>query len=398
MFDKLIQILLISIIVHYVVFKKQETAKNFDLKLTNTTTLNETGNLFHANGTLVEAGWSFRNAKEVNIKDAPGALLGIKPLNFLRYKKYEYYSISTENEIISAYVIDAGLQSLLFFKYYNLHEKQGKVFANSYWTLPGSKKEHVRIPDTPKFDPEFKVEYKNEDWSFTTTDAENGDRTLLVKTALGDLKLNIKSSDFAERDAMIDVLPMQDGNQTWFYNQKWYNFQASAKLRLEGESETRDLGDQIRVVYDVARGMWNFHNDFVWVSGTLKTETKDYGFTLQRGLSTAASRKSQPDYFFRGKEGTQLHPVLFSFDKLNWNNSMNFKTQDEELLKEEAPGTCNIVFAPVGSQHEEADLKVIRNSIRHVYGYFSGWVVDKNGVKHDVEGATGIFEDFYAKF
>ena len=396
MFANIIKILLIGIIGHFILFHKQTTPKDLTLPLSDTHELTQT-NLFHENSTLTESGWSFRQGKQINVKHAPGAILGIKSLNRFRYKKYDYYAILAGSEIIQAYVHDFGFQHSIFLKYYNLKQKDGQVTTANYLTIVGGNQGALSIPDTPVFGTDYKARFDFKGHKFSSKDSESGDRKVTVDTPIGQLILNI-NTPAKDQDSIIEIIPIQEGNQTWLYTHKYVNLQGSAKIQLKTEGgKTRNIGDKITIIQESGRGMFGYHFDSLSVTGGLRTDDKNFGFSLRSGISASPTKKTQFDYFVNGKEGTQLLPVEFKFDKLNWNNSMRFRTGNETLLKAEGPGTCNIVFAPVGNQFETNDFKIAYFGLGHVYGYFSGWIVDKYGVKHDIEGAIGLFESFYGK-
>jgi hypothetical protein len=119
-----------------------------------------------------------------------------------------------------------------------------------------------------------------------------------------------------------------------------------------------------------------------------------YGLVLQE---RAQENTSLGDYFFLNNQGTVLHPVLFKYDPLNWNNSMRFSTYDKQLKLESAPGTLDFTFAPLGSIRADLDLKILQKDTSFVFGVLEGYVVDKNGVKHEISDFQAVFESTYFK-
>lgn len=396
MLDKVIPIFLLAVILHYILIHRPVTPKDLTLTLDKTQQLNTTGPILNENGTLAEVGWSFRHSKQMNIENAAGPLLGIKALNWLRWKKYDYYAIIGAEEAIQVYIFDAGFQACVFFKHFDFAQKQGRKTATAGLTF-GSGAIDFSFPDTHTVNEGYTATLKNDGHEFISLD-KGGKRDITFSSPLADYQLQFDLTDM-DRDVSYDVIPLSSENKTWFYTEKIYNLPFSAKVKFSGDASFRDVDtENMSAVIDIGRGFFNYHNDFLWFSGGMVNEGNRYAWTLQQGFSQSSSRKSQPDYFFFNNVGTQLHPVSFKVDTLNWNNPIKVFTADDELRESKAPGTLELVMQTMGSMRENSDLKVVQTDITHVYGFVSGWIVDKDGVEHKIEGGNNIFESFYAKF
>jgi len=346
-----------------------------------------------SDGKIREAGWDFRNTKEMNIEKANGPILGIAWFNTFRWKQYDYYAYSCDKFVAQVYLVDTGFSNYVFLKYFDFETKEGQRTFDKSWYIFNSQSKAL-MPATHNTNSSYKADYTHGDIHFESIDSTGNGRKIRFDGNGISLELEFEINKF-DGDKMIDVLTMNTDNTTWFYNEKYYNIPSSISLKLPNKEVVHSGGIS---VIDIGRGFFNYHNDMLWVSGGLSSKTSKVSFTFQQGFSTSESRRSQPNYFFVGEEGTQLHPVKFRVDLGNFNNDMSFETADRALLESGAPGTCQVQFIPQGDLTEEDNMYVMFLRITHVYGHFSGYCVDKNGARHDLAGSTGTFEQFYAQW
>lgn len=394
MIQKAILIGILAFVAHSVFFHTQETQKNFDLTLEDCNELKKTGPIMNPNGTLVEIGHGINTPKTMNLEVAKGPIIGISALAKLRWKQFDYYGYSTSDFVVQVILSDAGIATSVQVKYFDLKTFEGFQTEEKIFNFFGSHKD-ILHPKTHSFGPEssYAASFKTKGTSLTIKDSSSG-RKIIFNTKDIEVELAVFSGKWTG-EASFDVIPFNEDKTTWMYNEKYFNIASKATITFKGKTISSDQGN---ITIDIGRGYFNYHNDWTWTTGALNNNGKQLSFSIQDGVSSAKDKKSHGDFFYNGDKVTILHPVHFKVDKRNFNNSMTFETKNPKLRDEKAPGTCRIVFVGVGTNAVCENFYVIKVDITYVYGFYTGWIVDKDGVEHDIDGATGTTEIFYGKW
>lgn len=145
------------------------------------------------------------------------------------------------------------------------------------------------------------------------------------------------------------------------------------------------------------RSVSSLRSDYRKLKALVQSNGSSYSLVLQERSQASGDNGSPGQFFFVNGVGTALHPVKFKYDPLNWNNSMRFSTFNHKLKADYAPGTLDLVFAPLGNANINFDLKIVSKDSSFVFGVLQGYIVDSAGLKHELSDFKAVFESAYSK-
>jgi len=84
-----------------------------------------------------------------------------------------------------------------------------------------------------------------------------------------------------------------------------------------------------------------------------------------------------------------MPPVQFEFSRLHQEASWRITSQDKRI---------DLIFKPKNQRSEKKNFWLLKSNFRQFVGYFSGYLIDDNGIKHELDEVMGLTEDHYAKW
>ncbi len=84
-----------------------------------------------------------------------------------------------------------------------------------------------------------------------------------------------------------------------------------------------------------------------------------------------------------------MPPVQFEFSRMHQEASWRITSQDKRI---------DLIFKPKNQRSEKKNFWFLKSNFRQFVGYFSGYLIDDNGIKHELDEVMGLTEDHYAKW
>ncbi|MDF4305961.1 DUF2804 domain-containing protein, partial [Vibrio parahaemolyticus] len=149
--------------------------------------------------------------------------------------------------------------------------------------------------------------------------------------------------------------------------------------------EEQDLS-QVAAGYDFSAGYMRRETSWRWASVNHKDGDKSLGLNLAAGVNETGFCEN---VLWVDGERHLLNPVQFQFSRQNPRTDWRITSQD---------GCVDLVFEPINQRSEKKNFWFLKSNFRQYIGHFSGFVVDGNGSKHELDGVVGLTEDHYAKW
>ncbi|TOK44438.1 hypothetical protein CGI20_00955 [Vibrio parahaemolyticus] len=179
------------------------------------------------------------------------------------------------------------------------------------------------------------------------------------------------------------MLSTPTGYSGWTYTQKHNALTVTGNLFILGEEQ--DLS-QVAAGYDFSAGYMRRETSWRWVSINHKDGDKSLGLNLAAGVNETGFCEN---VLWVDGERHLLNPVQFQFSRQNPRTDWRITSED---------GCVDLVFEPINQRSEKKNFWFLKSNFRQYIGHFSGFVVDGNGSKHELDGVVGLTEDHYAKW
>lgn len=297
-----------------------------------------------------------------------------------RRKRWDYWSIQAGDLIVSGVIanIDYLSTSDIWWREMSTGRHGGKdiiTIAGKGFDLP------ARFGSRP-----VRVEAKNYTCELSDDDAHNmhihvewveksGDHGVLdavITMPLGQESLNV-------------VIPWSDS--VFQYTSKHQARPVTGTMKVGDTSWT--FADEAWGILDIGRGRWPFATTWNWGGGS--------------GLSRAGSRIGIQ---IGGKwtEGTGFteNGVFVDGTLSKIGRELTWTYEWDEPMKPwrvvDPGGQIDIVMTPTFDKHTKLNLVVLKRETHQVFGTWTGFVVDDDGRRHDIEAIQGFAEECRARW
>ncbi|MGR5237986.1 DUF2804 domain-containing protein [Vibrio alfacsensis] len=169
----------------------------------------------------------------------------------------------------------------------------------------------------------------------------------------------------------------------WTYTQKHNALSVNGNLFVNGEEQ--DL-TQVTAGYDFSAGYMRRETSWRWASINHCSESKKFGLNLAAGVNETGFCEN---VIWVDDERHLMPPVQFQFSRINQDEEWRITSQDQRV---------NLVFSPLNQRSEKKNFWFLKSNFRQFVGYFSGYLIDGNGTKHELNEVMGLTEDHYAKW
>ena len=176
------------------------------------------------------------------------------------------------------------------------------------------------------------------------------------------------------------------GYNGWVFTQKAAGLAAEGSIRWGGNEYTLTQ-DTTRSSIDWSCGFMRRETSWNWAcfSGLL-SDGRSVGLNLAAGVNETGVTENC--LWVDGKL-TKLNMAIFEFDRYKPEAPWHVKTTD---------GLLELTFQPFGKREEKINAIVIASNFKQMFGYFSGWMIDGDGSKIELDNVPGFMEDHYAKW
>ncbi|AUW06490.1 DUF2804 domain-containing protein [Vibrio campbellii] len=284
------------------------------------------------------------------------------------YKQFQFVSIVTDKYIIGVAIADirylaSGFCYVFDTETHELVEQQWlKPFNMGYQTQPSSWNSQAYLAsDTIQFN------------------IENGLWHIQLSTDLiqADLRLT------PEPGSLPLMLCTPTAYSGWTYTQKHNALAIQGQMSVRGQPQ--ELANAV-AGYDFSAGYMRRETSWRWASINHRREDKSIGLNLAAGVNETGNCEN---VIWIDGERHLMPPVHFEFSRMHQEASWRITSQDKRI---------DLIFKPKNQRSEKKNFWFLKSNFRQFVGYFSGYLIDDNGIKHELDEVMGLTEDHYAKW
>lgn len=284
------------------------------------------------------------------------------------YKQFQFVSIVTEKYIIGVAIADIGYLASGFCYVFDtetheLVEQQWlKPLNIGYQTQPSSWNSQAYLANDAI---QFKI--------------ENGLWRIQLSTELIQADLRLKP----ESESLPLMLCTPTAYSGWTYTQKHNALTIHGQMSVK--EQPQDLTNAVSG-YDFSAGYMRRETSWRWASINHRSEDKRIGLNLAAGVNETGYCEN---VIWIDGERHLMPPVQFDFSRMHQEATWRITSQDKRI---------DLIFKPKNQRSEKKNFWFLKSNFRQFVGYFSGYLIDNNGIKHELDEVTGLTEDHYAKW
>ena len=284
------------------------------------------------------------------------------------YKQFQFVSIVTEKYIIGVAIADirylaSGFCYVFDTETHELVEQQWlKPLNMGYQTQPSSWNSQAYLANDAI---QFKIEH--------------GLWHIQLSTDLIQADLRLKP----ESESLPLMLCTPTAYSGWTYTQKHNALAIQGQMSVKGQPQ--DLSNAV-AGYDFSAGYMRRETSWRWASINHRREDKSIGLNLAAGVNETGNCEN---VIWIDGERHLMPPVHFEFSRMHQEASWRITSQDKRI---------DLIFKPKNQRSEKKNFWFLKSNFRQFVGYFSGYLIDENGIKHELDEVMGLTEDHYAKW
>lgn len=336
------------------------------------------GPLLSADGSLNQIGWARQPMLDCNLEQA--RFYGLRPLQFLRVKRWDYYAIFTPRRFFSATIADLGYAGNIFvytvdFKTGEVHEEglviplgrgiqlsRNSTAGDAFFEGQGVRLKFITLADGRR------VEI---DWP-----AFHSGRGLS-----GEIHFECPP----EHESMTIVIPIE--NRRFYYNRKINCMPASGQIRYGAES-TLLTPDTCLGSLDWGRGVWAYRSFWNWASASgFLPDGRTIGLNLGAGFGDLSA--ATENAFILDGCLHKLETVPFEYNPADFMQSWRFC---------DSGGRLELEFIPSAHRMAQTNLGLIFSEVHQMFGRYSGTAITDQGERIEIRDLVGFAEEHQARW
>ncbi len=342
------------------------------------TELMKTGKLLTAGGALAQVGWARQPLLDCNLEDAH--FYALKPLQFMRVKRWDYYAVFTPTRFFSATIADLGYAGNIFvytidFETQEMHEEGLVIPLGKGITLPRN---------STAGDAHFSNGQVTLDFML------DGDQRRLAVDWPGfhdgrGISAELVLTCPPEHQSMNIVIPI--GERRFYYNRKINCLPATGQITYGGQQETLNPATCLGAL-DWGRGVWEYSSAWKWASAS--------GFLPDGGTIGLNMGYGFGDNSAASENAVILNGVVHKFDQVV------FQYDTDDYMKpwqfKDNQGRLSLTLTPFKERIAQTNLGIIFSEVHQMFGHYAGYVIDDQGDKIMIDGLVGFAEDHVARW
>lgn len=342
------------------------------------TELTNASPLLDPSGNLTQIGWARHPILDCNLEDA--RFYPIRPLQFLRIKRWDYYAVFTPQRFFSATIADLGYAGNIFV--YTVDFDTGEYHEEGL-VLPLGK--GVQLPRNSTAG-DSKFQGKDAQLSFTVSPELRHLSISWPKFHDGrGIEAEIALQCPSDHESMNIVIPI--GEKRFYYNRKINCLPAEGSLRY-GDNHEQLRPDNTLGSLDWGRGVWEYSSFWNWASASgYMMDGRTLGLNLGCGFgdTTAATENCLILEGFVHK----LDQVDFAYDPDDYMKPWKFNDSKNRLV---------LTFTPFTERTARTNLGIIDSEVHQLFGRYSGHAITDDGETLHIEDLIGFAEDHHARW
>ncbi|MEA3349275.1 MAG: DUF2804 domain-containing protein [Chloroflexota bacterium] len=342
--------------------------------------LTQTGTLLTRTGELAQVGWARHQTLDCNLEDVAFYPRLLRPLQFTRVKRWDYYAIFTPGRFFSATIADLGYAGNIFvytldFENKALHEEGLVIPLGRGITLPRNSTEGESHFEGQGVKLHFNTTFESRSISIDWPGFYNG-RGISAQI---DLRCP------PEHESMTIVIPIP--KKRFYYNRKINCMPAQGWIQYGDLREELDPESSIGQL-DWGRGVWEYSSFWNWASASgFLPDGRTVGLNMGCGFGDL-SAATENALILDGRIH-KLDQITFDYDPKDFIKPWNFSDNQDRL---------NLIFTPFEDRTARTNLLIIDSEVHQLFGHYSGQVVSDDGEEIQLEGLIGFAEEHHARW
>ncbi len=342
------------------------------------TEITQEGLLLGPDGRLVHRGWARQPLLDCNLEAA--RFYTLRPLQFMRIKRWDYYAVFTPHRFFSATIADLGYAGNIFV--YTLDFASGELHEEGLVTplakgvqLPRGSQEGISCYSGKGISLRF--------------EARPGERRVLVDwPAFHDgrgIHADLRLSCPPAHESMTIVIPI--GEKRFYYNRKINCMPAMGSLYY-GEVQEELLPTECLASLDWGRGVWEYRSFWNWASASgFLPDGRTIGLNLGCGFGDLSA--ATENCLVLGGRIHKLDQVRFDYDPADYYRPWRFSDNQGRLMLE---------FIPFKERLARTNLGIIFSEVHQMFGRYSGFALADDGERIELNGLIGFAEEHRARW
>ncbi len=318
----------------------------------------------------------------VNPLDAVRPLGYKAPRALVRYrlKEWQAFQLGNRRWFMLVVLYDARFSGLAQFIAYDRQEQKRYMFSRML--PPGS----IRVPSSI--------------WDGRQSYSRAGNSIEIIsRLELGRFYINIRlkggqrlppieaAFETLHEDGMVEpiVVSIPFGSNRGMYSHKCL-MPMQGHMSIGGSGTQFERNESFGIIDD-HKGFYPYVMRYDWLTAAGYTQSGQLmGFNLTANQSIDPCRYNENCLWIDGRMHL-LPPVKFSRQA----------GDDDRWLVRDRYGMVDLSFQPVSMQNIDTNVLLIRVRYRGPFGYCSGFIKDRYGVRHEFDGFFGMGEDKYVR-
>lgn len=338
----------------------------------------EPGKLLNPDGSLAQVGWSRQPLLDCNLENA--RFYRIKPLQFLRIKRWDYYAVFTPRLFFSATIAHLGYAGNIFVYVVDFEQK---AYHEEGLVIPMGR--GIELP-------------RNSDDGVARY--EGKDVRLFFHTSAGKHRLEVSWKQFEkgrgiEAEVVLNRLPKHEsmnivipfGKGRFYFNRKINCMPAEGFVKYGERTENLLPNDSVGSL-DWGRGIWEYRSFWNWASASgFLPDRRTIGLNLGRGFGDT-SRATENAIILDGRIH-KLGEVTIDYTADDYMRPWRFT---------DVEGRLNLTFTPFLERVARTNLGIIFSEVHQMFGHYSGTTVLEDGAVLHIDGLRGFAEEHHARW
>ena len=342
--------------------------------------ITQPGPLLNETGKLSQVGWSRQPLLDCNLEKVSFYPLLIRPFQFIRIKRWDYYAVFTPTRFFSATIADLGYAANIFvytldFSTHKLHEEGLVIPIGRGVTLPRNSDNGDSHFEGKGVNLSFKANPSLRELSVSWPDFDNG------KGISAEISMQFPP----DHESMTIVIPIE--KKRFYYNRKINCIPTQGTITYGTDFEELSPNHSLASL-DWGRGVWAYSSFWNWASASgFLPDGRTVGLNLGCGFGDT-SNATEDCIILNGKVH-KLSPVTFKYNPNDYKKPWRFTDTE---------GRLNLEFSPFVDRTAVTDLKVIYSEVHQMFGYYSGRITTDDGETIELEKLIGFAEEHHARW
>ena len=335
--------------------------------------------LLDAQGNLTQVGWARQPLLDCNLEATRFYHLPLRPLQWFRIKRWDYYGLTTSTHFYAFTLADLGYAGQVFayvvdFEAGTYHEETLTLPLARGITLPRNSTAGISAYEGRQAKMVFHAE-------------PEGRRLSVAWPEFGDegLAAEIFFHLPPEHESLVITIPI--AGKRFYYNRKVNCLPAEGWVEAQGQ-RMKLVPDCHLGNLDWGRGVWPYRSFWVWASASgFLPDRRPVGLNLGFGFGDT-SAATENAVFLDGRIH-KLGQVDFHYDDRDFMQPWRMTSPD---------GRLNLQFTPFLDRVATTNLLLITSEVHQLFGHYSGTVRTDDGGMVGIQDLLGFAEEHHARW